>query len=423
MYKKMTPMNRILHLLLLSLLFQYAQGQSIGIGTATPQASALVQVSSTTQGILAPRLSSAQRNAIVNPATGLLVFQTDGEPGFCYYSGIAWINLTRGYALNDQGYSSNYGRVSTLAGGGGTAGTDGRGAAATFNTAAGVAVDLSGNLYVADAHNNKIRKITVGGVVSTLAGSGVEGSADGVGTTASFNTPWGVAVDVSGNLYVADLNNNKIRKITAAGVVSTLAGSGAAGSLDGAGAAASFNGPYGIAVDIPGNVYVADAGNNEVRKITVGGMVSTLAGSTAAGFADGVGTAASFSGPYGIAVDIPGNVYVADAGNAAIRKITAGGLVTTLVNTGTAAPLYHPASIAVDASGNLYISDLLGNTILKRTNAGVQTVLAGNGIGGYADGVGTEAFFYFPYGIAVDAAANVYVGDALNNAVRKIIAY
>ena len=185
----------------------------------------------------------------------------------------------------------------------------------------GLAVDASGNIYVGDRGNNVILKISSAGVVSTFAGNGSAGSANGPAASASFNVPLALALDSAGNLYVID-QINLIRKITPAGVVSTLAGSVATGTANGVGTAASFNSPSGIAVDASGNVYVADTGNNLIRMITPAGVVTTLAGSGAAGFANGTGTAASFNFPSGVAVDQSGNVYVADEDNNAIRKIS-----------------------------------------------------------------------------------------------------
>ena len=199
--------------------------------------------------------------------------------------------------------------VSTLAGS--TQGyTDGTGTSAKFYNPTGVAVDGAGNVYVADLSNHRIRKITTSGVVSTLAGSGTSGYTDGTGTSAQFNSPTGVAVDGAGNVYVADQGNHRIRKITTSGVVSTLAGS-TSGYTDGTGTSAKFYNPSGVAVDGAGNVYVADQSNHRIRKITASGVVSTLAGSTY-GYTDGTGTSAKFAYPFGVAVDGAGNVYVAD---------------------------------------------------------------------------------------------------------------
>jgi len=265
--------------------------------------------------------------------------------------------------------------VTTLAGIGSPGYANGTGTAASFNYPTGVAVDGSGNLYVADQHNHLIRKITSAGVVTTLAGIGSQGYANGTGTAASFNYPWGVAVDGSGNLYVADQGNHLIRKITSAGVVTTLAGSGSSGSADGTGTAASFHDPTGVAVDGSGNLYVADKNNHLIRKITSAGVVTTFAGSGSSGSADGTGTAASFYRPDGVVVDGSGNVYVADRNNHLIRKITSAGVVTTL---------------------------------------------AGSGSAGSADGTGTAASFSYPSGVAVDGSGNVYVGDSDNHLIRKI---
>ena len=180
--------------------------------------------------------------------------------------------------------------------------------------------DTSGNVYVADSSNHRIRKITAGRVVSTLACS-TRGHMDGTDASARFNGPTGVAIDSAGNVYVADRSNNRIRKVTAAGVVTTIAGSGAEGFANGIGTSAQFHRPHGVAVDSVGNVYVADSSNHRIRKITVAGVVSTLAGSATAGFRDDTGTWAGFNDLSGVAVDSDGNVYVADYGNNRIRKI------------------------------------------------------------------------------------------------------
>lgn len=432
----MSKIIRLKHYLAASLVFMTASGftQSVGIGTSNPNASARLEVNSTTQGILIPTLTSAQRSAINNPATGLLVFQTDGTPGFYYYTGVAWVNLTNGLPANNQGIavSSNYGLTTTMAGTGSTGSADGTGTAASFNLPFGVATDASGNVYVADQNNNKIRRISVGGVVITLAGNGSSGAADGIGTAATFNTPVGITADASGNIYVADMYNNKIRKISASGVVSTLAGSGIQGAADGTGTAASFNNPAGVAVDASGNVYVADQYNNTIRKITASGIVTTLAGSGAQGAADGTGIAATFNTPMGITVDASGNIYVADHNNHKIRKITANGMVTTLAGSGvqgaadgvgTAASFNTPIGITVDASGNVYVADQRNNKIRKITPDAEVTTLSGSGAFGQTDGAGTVSSFYYPAGLAADPFGNVYVADRYNQKIRKIIAH
>jgi len=323
--------------------------------------------------------------------------------------------------------------VSTLAGSGSSGSADKTGNEASFSDPTGVAVDVSGNVYVADRWSRKIRKISPVGVVTTLAGSGGLGSEDGTGTAASFWNPTGVAVDNSGNVYVADDNSHIISKITPAGVVTTLAGGGGGnpnsrqGSEDGTGAAATFNYPSGVAVDSSRNVYVADRANNKIRKITPDGVVTTLAGSGVAGSEDGTGTAASFSYPSGVAVDISGNVYVADGSNNKIRKITSDGVVTTLAGSarkgsrdGTAASFNYPQGVAVDGIGNVYVADGSNHKIRKVTPAGLVTTLAGSGVSGSEDGTGTSASFDYPAGVAVDSIGNVYVADRGNNLIRKI---
>ena len=253
-------------------------------------------------------------------------------------------------------------------------------------------------------------------IVTTLAGSGTDGYGDGAGTGASFNWPTGVAVDSSLNVYVADSDNHKIRKITSAGVVTTLAGSGSSGSADGTGTLASFSYPKGVSVDTEGNVYVADTNNSKIRKITSAGVVTTLAGSGSSGSVDGTGTLASFSYPKGVAVDTGGNLYVTDNevdNNAKLRKITPGGVVTTLASVGIS------TGVAVDGIGNLYVNSN-NNKILKITSEGDVTTLAGSGSNGSADGVGTLASFSYPKGVAVDINRNVYVADTNNAKIRKI---
>lgn len=297
---------------------------------------------------------------------------------------------------------------------------DGTGAAAQFDAPYGVAVDRAGNLYVADTLNNTVRKISPGGAVVTLAGSpGQEGNTNGAGAAARFNEPFGVAVDEAGNVYVADASNNAIRKITPAGVVSTLAGGGAAGSGDGTGTAARLDEPRGVAIDVNGTLYVADYDNHLVRQITAAGVVTTLAGQAdVAGNADGVGTAASFRGPNGIAVDSAGVVYVADTGNRSIRRISAGGVVTTLTPS---QGLDTPRGVAVDGTGRILVAERGTHTIRTVAADGTIATLAGTpGTPGTTDAAGTAARFHFPAGVAVSSDGTVYVADTDNDTIRAI---
>jgi sugar lactone lactonase YvrE len=387
-------------------------------------------VVTTLAGLAGYRSSHAQPNGpidttLFNDPSGVVV---DGS-GSVYVSNWSGNSISKITAA---------GVVTSLAGGGGMGYTDGTGGGARFSIPAGVASDGLGNIYVAELGNCTIRKVTAAGVVTTVAGlAGSAGSEDGTGSAARFCDPSGVAMDGAGNVYVADSINDTIRKITPTGVVTTLAGqAGASGYADGTVSAAQFNNPMGVAVDGWGNVYVADTGNNMIRKITAAGVVTTLAGQTgSAGSADGVGTAALFNAPTGVAVDGLGSIYVADKGNNTIRKITINGVVTTLAglaaaatvgNTdgvGIAARFESPWGMAVDGAGNIYVSDTANSTIRKVTATGVVTTLAGlAGVQGSADGTGSAARFLFPYGVAVDQSGTVYVADLDNNTIRKVTA-
>jgi hypothetical protein len=289
----------------------------------------------------------------------------------------------------------------------------GSGTAASFNNPSGIATDSSGNVFVADTGNNTIRMITPGGVVSTLAGTaGSYGSADATGPLASFKSPNAVATDAAGNVYVADTVNSTIRVITPGGVVTTLAGSpGVLGSTDGQGSAASFRNPLGLALDPSGNVYVADTGNDTIRRITPGGLVSTVAGTAgAAGSTDGSGAAARFDAPAAVVVDSSGNIIVADYYNNTIRKIAAG-VVSTLAGspiswgsvdgTGSAALFNGPQALAADTAGDVYVADTYNSTVRKVTAAGVvSTVVGVAGLPVFDAGILPGAL-QAPYGVAL----------------------
>ncbi len=310
---------------------------------------------------------------------------------------------------------------------------DGVGTAARFNGPSSVGVDPSGNLYIADTSNHVIRRVTSAGVVTTLAGSpGVSGSADGVGTAARFNAPSGIAVSNVGTVYVADSYNHTIRVVSSSGVVTTLAGlAGSTGSLDGTGSAARFFYPYGVAVDVAGTVYVADTFNHTIRRITSGGIVTTYAGAAGIrGTSNSFGTNSRFAFPFALAVDSGGTVYVADSYNHAIRRIDTATNVSTLAGNiglagsadgiGTAAFFNQPSGIAVDATGNIYVADTYSSTLRRVSPGGVVTTLAGMaGTTGSTDGVGTAARFNQPFGVAVDAAGNLFIADTRNNAIRR----
>jgi len=327
---------------------------------------------------------------------------------------------------------SRYSDTTIIAGSDSAGFANGTGKAARFDHPFGMALDQAGNLYIADQGNSIIREMTPGLVVSTFAGMpDVPGSANGVDTLASFNKPFSVAVDGSNNVYVADAGNNMIRKIAPDGTVSTFAGTGIPGSADGTDTA-TFNSPLGVATDQSGNVYVADYGNDLIRKITPTGVVSTVAGKPGvSGSADGLDTAARFNLPESVAVDASGNIYVADNGNNEIRKITPSGQVSTLAGDGSAgkdngkgsgATFNSPFGLAVDASGNIYVADSGNNLIRKVTPDGTVSTFAGSGVKGAGNANGTQATFNTPAGIAIDALGNLYVSDENNNIIRKITA-
>ncbi|HRG48615.1 MAG TPA: NHL repeat-containing protein, partial [Leptospiraceae bacterium] len=318
---------------------------------------------------------------------------------------------------------------STFAGSGVQGGLDGTGTAARFFNPYGIAIDGSGNIFIAERDAYVIRKITTTGVVTTFAGSGFSGNTDATGASASFNLPISVGTDGSGNLYIADQGNHKIRKITSGGVVTTFAGSGTQGSSDATGTSASFSSPRGIAVDGSGNVFVADCWNNKIRKITSGGVVTTFAGSGTQGSTDATGTAATFYCPAGLAVDSLGNVFVSDQGNNKIRKITSGGVVTTLVGSGfsgntngigTLASFNVPIGLAVDSLGNIYVADSNNDRIRKITSAGLVSTFVG-GPSGNTDGTGVTIKLSRPRGIVINSSGHFYVTDDWNYKIRKII--
>ena len=318
----------------------------------------------------------------------------------------------------------------------GFAGDGGPGTKAEVHQASGVAVDSSGNIYIADSLNNRIRKVS-SGTVSTIAGSGAFSySGDGgPAIAAQFFAPSAVAVDAAGDLFIADTNNNAVREVNAKGVASTIAGSGPAGSSgdNGAATGALLSAPQGIAVDAAGNVYVADTANARVRKIS-NGTISTYAGNGTVGYSgDGAAaTAATLNSPVGLAVDKSGNLYIADQGNNVVRKVSAGGTITTLAGNGTqgysgdggpaiAALLNGPQGVTVDSSGNVYIADTLNSVIREVNSSGIIFTVAGTGLAGYTGdgGIATAAQFGSPTSVAVDSVGNLYVADS-GARIRKI---
>jgi sugar lactone lactonase YvrE len=292
---------------------------------------------------------------------------------------------------------------------------------ASFSDPFAVALGADGTAYISDAgDSNRIRKLTSEGSMVTLAG-GNEGFADG--SQASFNTPSGLAVDEAGNVYVADTGNNRIRKITAEGVVSTIAGSGAAGYSDGPAAQAKFDGPVGISLDSSGNLYVADSYNDRIRKVSAEGQVTTVAGA-GQGYADGDAVSARFDTPCGVIVAPDGSLIVADTGNDKLRKVSATGQVTT-VNFGFEADasrnwLRSPIGLALTHDGFLYVTEHDRGTVVQISPDGKAVVLAGNNQG-YAEGFGADARFNHPAGIAIDPlTGDLLLADSANYLIRRL---
>ena len=321
--------------------------------------------------------------------------------------------------------------VTTLAGGASVGFINQTGGAAAFEQPTDIALGPDDVFYVADAANHAIRMVTPGGVVTTLAGDNTAGTADGA--AGRFNGPTGIAVAASGDVYVADTLNHLIRKVTPAGVVSTLAGSGVAAFANGSGAGASFSGPTGLAIDpATGDLYVADAGNQRIRKVTPGGVVSTFAGSGAAGVLNATGLAATFDDPRDLAFTLAGDLLVADRGNHLIRRITPGAVVTTLAGDGLAGTIDNlagsarfdsPSGIAVDPGTNeAYVSDQGSHKLRRIALADAQVTTLAGSTAGFADAAAHASVkFDLPAGLALRQGL-IYLADVNNHRIRRVVA-
>jgi len=425
-------------------------------------------------------------SGIINRVAGSGVNGYGGDHG---PAGLAYLNQPNGVALDAAGNvfiadTLNHrirkvdtsGIITTIAGNGvaGYTGDGGPASAASLNMPSYIVLDGAGNLYISDSANERIRETMVSGTIDTIAGDGGYRYAGdgGLATSASIQQPLGVAVDASGNLFIADTYNNCIREVDINGVISTVAGNGIPGYSGDTGPAvgASLDLPRTVAFDAAGNLFIADNGNNVVRRVTAG-IISTIAGNGVAGYYgdNGPATSASLYSPSGVAIDNSGNVYIADEYNSAIRMVAPGGTITTIAGTGIASCDYgaigpalgyptgitldgsgnlavadnfcstvwnltaaglsgrtqiavSPEAIAVDASGNLFVGAPLSEVIQKLTTSGAITTVAGNGVSGYSgdNGPAVDAELYWPYGVAVDGACNLFIADSLNNRIRKV---
>ncbi len=331
--------------------------------------------------------------------------------------------------------------INTIAGkgAGSYCGDGGPAVAACLKNPRGIAISASGNIFLADTANNRIRKVNGSGNISTIAGSNTAGFCGdgGPATSACLQNPRGVAVDTSGNVFIADTANNRIRKVTPGGTITTIAGGGGSGFCGDGGPATSacLKSPRDVAVDTSGNVFIADTTNNRIRKVTPGGTITTIAGGGGSGFCGdgGPATSACLKVPTGVAVDTAGNVHIADTANNRIRKVTPGGTITTIAGQGTEgfcgnggpatdACLNSPRDVTVDSAFNVYIADRSNNRVRKMNPFGIITTFAGNGTAGFCGDLGksVDACLRRPQGVAVDASGLLLVADTSNQRLRKV---
>lgn len=320
---------------------------------------------------------------------------------------------------------------------GGFSGDSGSAPSAQIFAPRAVAVDATGNVYIADYMNDRIRKIDNTGIITTIAGTGISGfSGDGgQATLAQINKPVAITIDPSGNIYFMDFFNDRIRKINTSGIISTVVGTGIQGYSGDGGPAnlAQIKKPMGLATDALGNLYIADYDNHRIRKVNAAGTITTICGNGISGFSgDGnLATSAQITWPRGIAVDAIGNVYF--DGNYRVRKINTSGIVTTVAGNGTSgfsgdggdatSAQIEPNGLATDLNNNLYIADEWNNHRIRKVNSsGIISTIAGTGVGGFSGdgGAATSAQLNQPFGVAVDLSSNVYIADLNNNRIRII---
>ncbi len=355
---------------------------------------------------------------------------------------LALIGLTFLFAVQSSSMSFAQSRIITTVAGNGSSGYSGDGGPATsalLNFPMGVAVDSAGNLFIADDGNACIRKVSLSGIITTVAGNGSSGYGGdgGPATSAMLHSPRGVAVDSAGNLFIADTDNYRIRKVSSSGIITTVAGNGSSGFGGDGGPATSalLNFPRGVAVDSAGNLFIADDGDSRIRKVSSSGIITTVAGNGSSGFGGdgGPATSAQLHSPRGVALDSSGNLFIADADNYRIRKVSPSGIITTVAGNGssgyggdggpaTSALLDFPVGVAVDSAGNLFIADDGDSRIREVSSSGIITTVAGNGSSGFGGdgGPATSAQLHSPRGVVVDSTGNLFIADADNYRIRMV---
>jgi trimeric autotransporter adhesin len=404
------------------------------------------------------------RIRMVTKTTGIITTVAGGKAsGYSGDGGLATsasLRFPNGVAVDESGniyiadtnnnrirmVTKTTGIITTVAGDGtrGYSGDGGLATSATLKNPYGVSVDASGNIYIADSGSDRIRLVTkTTGIITTAAGNGTYGySGDGgLATSATLKNPYAVAVDASGNIYIADTYNYRIRMVTkTTGIITTAAGNGTYGYSGDGGLAtsASLRFPNGVSVDASGNIYIADTNNNRIRMVTkTTGIITTVAGDDASGYSGdgGLATSATLNYPHAVSVDASGNIYIADSGSDRIRLATkTTGIITTLAGDdasgysgdgglATSATLNYPQAVAIDASGNIYIADTYNHRIRMVTKTtGIITTVAGDDASGYSGdgGLATSASLSFPYGVSVDASGNIYIADTYNGRIRMV---
>jgi hypothetical protein len=431
-----------------------------GVISGTPTTNGTFNFTVKVTDALSETATKALVLTVGNPP-GVTIQLTNNSVSYMAGSNVTFSTVVTGtgpfiYQWQFNGNNLPSGIITTVAGDG-TQGYSGDGGAATnaeLNEPYGVAVDSGGNLFIADSQNYRVRKVGTNGFITTVAGNGTYGYSGngGAATNAELTYPSGVAVDATGNLFIADLYNNAIRKMGTNGIITTVAGTpvpanlgtGIAGYTGDGGAATNawLNSPFGVTVDATGNLFIADQYNNAIRRVGTNGIINTVAGGLGAGTGSGsysgdggVATNAGLYHPSGVAVDATGNLFIADSQNYRVREVGTNGIINTIAGgyndelgdggPATNAVLNNPQEVALDATGNLFIADDGNDLVRKVATNGIITTVAGNGSYGYSGNgsAATNAELSSPSGVTVDATGNLFIADQYNNAIRKVVFY